>query len=80
MRRFPKKLLKVQPVFFLLLIVKCGRKDKLRKNLISRKEPVLDNLGNHKPIQNFFNVKIKICTVRKADFGERPRVGLENIS
>lgn len=40
-KEFPSKVLKIS--LFSLLIVKCERRDKLRKELLNKMEPELDN-------------------------------------
>lgn len=50
-KEFPSKVLKMLPGFFSLLIVKCERTDKLRKELLNKMEPELDNFENFQPLQ-----------------------------
>lgn len=48
-KEFPSKVLKMLPDFFLLLRVKCERRDKLRKELLNKKELELD-FKNFQPL------------------------------
>lgn len=41
-KEFPSKVLKMLSDFFLLPVVRCERRDTLRKELFNRKEPELD--------------------------------------
>lgn len=50
-KEFPSKVLKMLPGFLSLLIVKCERRDKLRKELLNKMEPELDNFENFQPLQ-----------------------------
>ena len=45
--------------FFMLLILKCARRDKLSEKLLKRKKPRRDCLQNSWPIQMAKDIKIK---------------------
>lgn len=51
-------MLMLWPSFFLLIIVKHERKERLREKLLSQNEPGLDDLGNSQPTQIAKEVKI----------------------
>lgn len=50
-KELPGKTLKMLPDFFLLLIGKWKRRDKLRKELVNKKKPELDDFENVQPLQ-----------------------------
>lgn len=50
-KEFPSEVLKMLPGFFSLLIAKCERRDKLRKELLNKMEPELDNFENFQSLQ-----------------------------
>lgn len=67
-------MLKAQPVFFLMLITKRERKNNLQKELLSKKEQRLDNLGNSQSVHITKKIaKIRTFTVRKACSGEKAK-------
>lgn len=61
------------PGFFLLLIVKHEKKDKLREELSMKKESALDDSGISQPTQIAEDAKIRSFTVRKAHCGEKAK-------
>lgn len=56
---------------FLLLIVKCERKEKLGEELLSKRKPELDDLGNSQASQIAEDTRIRRFTVRKMCSGEK---------
>lgn len=73
LKRFPSKVLKGQPVFlFLFLLSKMQEeRDKLQKELLSKKEAVLDDLGGYWPIYiskdvNTRRLTREVCSGEKA--------------
>lgn len=63
-------MLKVRPAFFLLLRVKCEKREKLREELSSKTEPGLDGLGNSQATQI---AKMRKFAVRKVCSGEKAK-------
>ena len=58
-------MLKVQPVFFLLCVVKEEMKGKLREELLTKGRETLDDLRNSQPSQIAKDAKIRRFTVGK---------------
>lgn len=70
LRRFLSEVFRAQPALGFLLIIKW---DKLRQQLLSKKEPGLDNFKNHQTIKTAKNAKIKRYTIRRACPGKKTK-------
>lgn len=74
LRTFPGEVLKGQPGFFLLLIVKCERKEISGEKTDKQKGTILDDLKNVQPIQIANDAKINRFTVREMCTREKTKI------
>lgn len=74
LRRFPSKVLKVWPIFFLIAYNKQEMKETgLMEQLLSKKKPRLDDFGNSQPLQIAKDDKIGKFAFWKACSGQKPK-------